>query len=59
MNLLNKILNLFFRFPQKYYGFINGHYYLSPSDIQNLKGLVEREDVSIVKQFENSLCNKL
>ena len=54
MHLFQSLINLVSRYFQTYFGFIRGHSYLSVSDIECLKKLVDTQDSSIVEEFEKS-----
>ena len=40
-------------FTIPYFGFVQGHYYLTKSELRNLRDLVGSRDAGVIKEFEN------
>lgn len=45
------------RFSQPYFGFVQGHDYLTNQDLESIKGLVNTESNEIVKEFESRFAS--
>ncbi len=46
-----------FKFVRFYFGFVNGHFYLSKRDFNNLKQYIGLESKEIINEYENKFSN--